>query len=104
MYAVDLLGLVPIQNKIPQLDVNKSHPKFVSYILNKEFNYSQKDIALALSTTTTKIGAFIRDVDLSIRNNKLYLGELDKARILLFALGYKKLNIDVRSIVYQQEL
>lgn len=102
MYAVDLLGLTQVTGTLPNPNDYKTHGKFIAYILNKEFNYSQKDISLAMGTTSTIISTYIREVDMTLRQRSPVVcnNELEKARLLLMMLGYKKLGIDIRNIVY----
>lgn len=77
------------------------HAKYISYILNKEFNYSQKDIASAIGTTSSKISAYIKEVDGIVRSRISCNSELETSRELLFKLGYKRLGIDIRSVIYE---
>ena len=102
MYAVDLLGITPVTGALPNPDEYRVDSKYVAYILNKEFNYTQKDISIAMGLTTTLVSKSINAVDLSLRMRSPILenNNLEKARVLLMMLGYKKLGIDVRNIIY----
>ena len=83
-----------------QLLYSKVEGKYLYYILNKEYNYTQKDIALASGVKPGVVSEKIKEVDIElIRGFVTTRIQLDNARVILINLGYKKLGTDIRLVI-----
>ncbi len=67
----------------------KVHIRYMCYILNKEHNYTQKDIAEALGITSTKVSGYIKEVDRILLSRQSCHMDLEATRRYLGLLGYK---------------
>jgi predicted transcriptional regulator len=81
-------------------NVGKVHIRYMCYILNKEHNYTQKDIASALGISSKDVSSYIKNVDTILLGRFNCHNELQTTRLYLQQLGYKKLQSDVRSVVH----